>query len=40
MTSLLARYTADGSLDTTFDGDGKVTTDIDFAAMTTPRRWP
>jgi uncharacterized delta-60 repeat protein len=24
----LARYNADGSLDTTFDGDGKVTTDI------------
>src|SRR5262249_12672180 len=24
----LARYNADGSLDTSFDGDGKVTTDI------------
>ena len=24
----LARYNADGSLDTSFDGDGKVTTDF------------
>ena len=30
----LARYNADGSLDTSFDGDGKVTTD--FGASSTP----
>jgi uncharacterized delta-60 repeat protein len=28
----LARYNADGSLDTTFDGDGKVTTDYGFGS--------
>ena len=28
MDFALARYNADGSLDTSFDGDGKVTTDF------------
>ena len=35
----LARYTPDGSLDPSFSGDGKLTTD--FGGLpTTPTRWP
>jgi uncharacterized delta-60 repeat protein len=32
----LVRYNADGSLDTTFGGDGKVTTLIGFGAIANP----
>ncbi len=35
----LARYNADGSLDTTFDGDGKLTTDFGSFPSTWPGAW-
>jgi uncharacterized delta-60 repeat protein len=36
----LARYNPDGSLDTAFEGDGRVTTDVDAGAPTWPMQWP
>ncbi len=35
----LTRYNSDGSLDTSFDGDGKATTDFGTPAMTRSMRW-
>jgi uncharacterized delta-60 repeat protein len=35
----LARYNTNGSLDTTFNGTGKVTTDFSGATMTRPSAW-